>query len=128
MSFALGKAKSLLYKLLFSIHLELPLVAKIRAVCQLGNLLESCIRQAPASKCRNSRIYNAFAIIAFVPQQYGRLLVQAALAPSRDYITNSRGAWQMGEQKGVHSVCCWSHHWTWKCVEISIYVLQERWQ
>lgn len=68
MSFALSKAKSLLVKsitILFVIYmlanyflayLEVPLVAKILAVCQLGNLLESCIRQAPASKCRNSRI------------------------------------------------------------------------
>ena len=62
-----------------------------------------------------------------LPQRYGRLSGQAVPSLPKDDLTNSQGAWQVGQQKGVHSVCGWCYYWTWKCVEISISMLQEWW-
>lgn len=112
-------------KVIFGISVKV-ILAPLRLLSH--NLVRELKQAGPREWIQSLRRTPLLPLQHFSPQQYGRLPVQAESSPPKDHSKNSQGAWQMGKQNRVHSVCCWCHHWTWECLEISIHVLQERWR
>lgn len=111
-------------KVIFKSSIRVSLVTQVCCLTIWSPQRE--LKQAgPSEWIQTFKRHGTFAIPAFLTEQYGRVPVQAESSPSKARSTSSQGAWQMGKQNRVYSVCCWCHHWTWECVEISIHVLQE---